>query len=112
MKLSGFVPLLFFVTSFIDLALAQDGIITKRVQFASGKSSSTMKGTLKGDEIRDYVLGAKAGQTMRVTLKTNNGAGQTLGGAKVTFKCKADEKCCFDAVMGSGTCVAATGVCL
>lgn len=39
-------------------------------------------------------------------------AGQTLGGAKVTFKCKADEKCCFDAVMGSGTCVAATGVCL
>ncbi|NOT54452.1 MAG: hypothetical protein HOP18_07595 [Deltaproteobacteria bacterium] len=74
MKLSGFVPLLFFVTSFIDLALAQDGIITKRVQFASGKSSSTMKGTLKGDEIRDYVLGAKAGQTMRVTLKTNNGA--------------------------------------
>ena len=31
---------------------------------------------------------------------------------KVSFKCKAEEKCCFDAVLGKGNCVAAGGVCL
>jgi len=39
-------------------------------------------------------------------------AGTTLGGAKVTFTCKADEKCCFSAFLGQGQCVAASGVCL
>lgn len=38
--------------------------------------------------------------------------GTSLAGAKVNFKCKSDEKCCFDAVLSTGNCVAASGVCL
>lgn len=73
-KLGGLVLVVLVTFSFADWARAQDGIVTQRVQFAHGLSSSTIKGAIKGDEIRDYVLGAKAGQTMSVTLKTNNGA--------------------------------------
>lgn len=46
----------------------------ERVSFRAGASSATLKGTIKGYEIIDYLLGAKAGQTMNVTLKTSNGA--------------------------------------
>lgn len=52
-------------------ALAED-IRQERVSFKSGASSATMTGSLKGYETVDYVLGAKAGQSMSVTLKTSN----------------------------------------
>jgi hypothetical protein len=51
-----------------------DEIEVKRVQFAAGKSSATLKGSLAGYKIIDYRLGARAGQTMTVTLKTSNTA--------------------------------------
>jgi hypothetical protein len=54
--------------------LAADAIESRPVHFAKGATSATLKGTLKGDKIIDYKLGAKAGRTMRVTLKTSNGA--------------------------------------
>ena len=38
--------------------------------------------------------------------------GTSLAGAQTKFKCKADEKCCYDAVTNTGTCVAASGICL
>jgi hypothetical protein len=44
------------------------------VQFAAGKSSATVKGSLSGYKTIDYRLGAKAGQTMTVSLKTTNAA--------------------------------------
>lgn len=50
-------------------AAAQD-IRQERVKFAHGASSATLSGSLKGDETIDYVLGAKAGQTMTVSLET------------------------------------------
>jgi len=56
-----------------SLAHAGD-IQTKAVQFAQGKSSATIKGTIKGDQTIDYTLRAKAGQTMSVKLATNKGA--------------------------------------
>jgi|RhiMetdeSRZDD1v2_1073273.scaffolds.fasta_scaffold119516_3 hypothetical protein len=71
-KLNGLVLVLLWMTSFVGLALAQDDIVTKRVQFMRGSSSATVKGTLKGRETRDYVLGAKAGQTMSVKMMTKN----------------------------------------
>ena len=46
----------------------------KRVKFAKGASSATIKGQLKGDETVDYVLRAGAGQTLTVSLKTSHGA--------------------------------------
>ena len=71
-KLGSLVLIVLVTSSVADLARAADSIVTKRVQFARGSSSATLKGTLKGDAIHDYVLGAKVGQTMHVTLKTSS----------------------------------------
>lgn len=35
-----------------------------------------------------------------------------LNNTKVSFKCKAAEKCCFDSFTSKGTCVAASASCL
>ncbi len=58
-------------------ALAQD---TARVQFQPGATSTTINGTIVGDEYRDYVLGAQAGQTMVVSLgvTATNGDGSAF----------------------------------
>ena len=53
---------------------AKDEIRIERVQFKKGADGAVIKNTIKGYEIVDYLLGARAGQTMRVTLKTDNGA--------------------------------------
>jgi hypothetical protein len=55
-------------------ALAAEGIESRPLQFAKGASTATMKGSLKGGEVIDYKLRAKAGQTMSVSLKTSNDA--------------------------------------
>lgn len=47
-------------------------IQTHPVQFKQGTSSATISGSLKGDTIVDYVLRAKAGQTMTLTFKPSN----------------------------------------
>jgi hypothetical protein len=52
---------------------ARDEIRKERVQFKKGATTATIKGTIKGYETVDYLLGAKAGQTMQVALQTNNG---------------------------------------
>ena len=44
----------------------------QRVAFKPGASSATLNGAIMGNETVDYVLGARRGQTMRVTLKTSN----------------------------------------
>lgn len=46
----------------------------ERVQFAKGKSSKTIKGTLKGDQSRLFVVNLRAGQTMTVKLDASNGS--------------------------------------
>lgn len=43
------------------------------VAFAKGASSATVKGSIKGDQYRDYMVNARAGQTMSVVLKPSNG---------------------------------------
>ena len=35
-----------------------------------------------------------------------------LDGKKVSFKCKSDEKCCFDSITNKGNCLPANGICL
>lgn len=46
----------------------------ERVQFAKGKSARTIKGTLKGDQSRLFVVNLRAGQTMTVKLVASNGS--------------------------------------
>ena len=55
-------------------APGQDGIRKQPVHFAPGKSAATITGTIKGEQIVDYVLAASAGQQMNVTLKRSNGS--------------------------------------
>jgi len=57
-------------------SLAQPDIGRHPVQFAKGKSGTTIKGSLTGDQTVDYTLRAAAGQTMTVRLS---------GGSSVNF---------------------------
>lgn len=47
---------------------------TTQVQFAKGKSSASIKGSIKGGEDIDYVLRANAGQTLNVDFNASKGA--------------------------------------
>jgi hypothetical protein len=53
---------------------AKDDIRKERVQFKKGATTATIKGSIKGYETVDYLLGAKAGQHMNVSLATKHGA--------------------------------------
>jgi len=53
---------------------AKDEIRKERVQFKKGTTTATIKGHIKGYETVDYLLGAKAGQHMNVSLATKHGA--------------------------------------
>src|SRR5215213_3964717 len=67
--LAAFFVFGFFVST--D-AFAQKGTnVEKRVRFARGKSSATMKGTI-ADRLttHEYKIGARAGQTLTVTFKS------------------------------------------
>jgi hypothetical protein len=44
----------------------------ERVQFAKGTSSKVIKGSIRGDQSRLFVVNVAAGQTMRVKLVTSN----------------------------------------
>lgn len=46
----------------------------ERVKFAKGNDNTAVNGTIKGDGYHDYLLGAKAGQSMGVSLITEGSA--------------------------------------
>ncbi|NEV64625.1 DNA breaking-rejoining protein [Thiorhodococcus minor] len=54
-------------------AMAGD-IRTERVHFKKGASSATVEDSIKGYQGVDYVLGARKGQSMNVSMATNNTA--------------------------------------
>jgi hypothetical protein len=56
-----------------SLALADDSR-TERVQFHKGATSATVEDRIKGYESVDYLLGAKKGQLMNVSMATDNAA--------------------------------------
>ena len=67
---------LFLAFSALSLAVAAVPALAQQkvpVQFAKGASSATLKGTIKGDQYRDYTVNARAGQTMTVTLNNPDG---------------------------------------
>ncbi|SIN65580.1 hypothetical protein [Algoriphagus halophilus] len=68
--------ILFFVfTIFMPLlAYSQSEIQTKKINFEKGKSEITIEDFIKGDQIIDYILNAKAGQKITVHLTTSNSA--------------------------------------
>jgi hypothetical protein len=56
-----------------QIALAQ-APRQQRVSFKPGTASATLNGSITAQESIDYVLGARAGQTMTVAFKATNGA--------------------------------------
>ena len=55
------------------LALVQSAVADQVVvSFAKGASSQTLKGSIKGDQSRDYIVDARAGQTLTVDFKPSN----------------------------------------
>lgn len=66
MKLLAFIAL-----SLVSVSAAAQ-IQSVPVQFAKGASSATLKGQLKGSVTRDYVVNARAGQTLTVDFKPTN----------------------------------------
>lgn len=66
------IAVLALVAGLTAPALAQDAVRTERVYFARGTSSAALAGTLRGDATVDYVVGAREGQTMTVSLRASN----------------------------------------
>jgi hypothetical protein len=61
-------------TLLVSAAALADDIRTERVQFHKGANSATVEGTIKGYASVDYVLGARKGQSMNVSMATDNTA--------------------------------------
>lgn len=51
-------------------AMAKDKVITKQVHFDKGTNGTTVHGSVKGYDSVLYKLGAKAGQSMRVSMES------------------------------------------
>ena len=62
------------VALLVSAAAAADDTRTERVQFKKGATSATVEDTIKGYQSVDYVLGARAGQSMNVSMATDNSA--------------------------------------
>jgi hypothetical protein len=58
----------------VSAAFAAGDIRTERVHFKKGASSAVVESSIKGYATVDYVLGAKKGQYMNVSMATDNGA--------------------------------------
>ena len=63
-----------FLLLTLSMGFAANDIRTERVHFKKGANSAVVEASIKGDETVDYVLGARAGQYMNVSLATKHGA--------------------------------------
>jgi hypothetical protein len=64
-----FLASVFFFSIIPMIVLGQ--ITTKKVTFPTGKSSTQIKGVIKGDQTIDYTVTAKEGQVLKVSMKAN-----------------------------------------
>lgn len=53
-------------------AVAQSPTRSERVQFPRGATSQAVRGTIRGYSTIDYIVGARAGQTLRVNMRSGN----------------------------------------
>lgn len=63
------ITVLFSVTP----AFSQGRTLVKRLRFAKGQSSATIRGSIQTTDYLDYRFNANEGQTMTVHLKTSKG---------------------------------------
>jgi hypothetical protein len=63
-----------FIVGAVPAAGAADAPRVERVRFERGASSATIEASIRGHETVDYVLNAGKGQSMNVSMATDNGA--------------------------------------
>ena len=51
-----------------------DALAQKRIRFARGKSSATVRGPISGDGYLEYTVNGRAGQVMTIEITSGNGA--------------------------------------
>lgn len=56
----------------LSISAAMPAMAAEAVKFKRGDSAATLSGTLKGYDIRDYRIGAKAGQVISVLFQARN----------------------------------------
>lgn len=61
-----------FVFLFASAALAHSDVRTERLQFETDSDSAVIEGSITGYETVDYVLGAREGQSIKVSMETKN----------------------------------------
>jgi len=73
-KPAPIIPVLlgFALLSLSSPALAQGPFRTEQVRFAKGASSAAVNGAIKADGGVSYALTVRAGQTLKVSLRTRN----------------------------------------
>ena len=74
-NLKLFITLLLLLSVSPIIGIAQNDI-TKRIKFAKGKSSATVKGAVLRDEIETYIIKVSKGQkmTVKITAIEKNGS--------------------------------------
>ena len=74
-NLKLFITLLLLLSVSPIIGIAQNDI-TKRIKFAKGKSSATVKGAVLRDEIETYIIKVNKGQkmTVKITAIEKNGS--------------------------------------
>ncbi len=72
----GFVQVLLIIAGLGGVAApgAADEVHRARVSFPAGTTGTTVSGRIKGYDSAEYLVGAGAGQTMRVHMNVDNGA--------------------------------------
>jgi hypothetical protein len=68
------LALVLLLMLFSSLGLARDDIREVPVKFKKGTSSAVVNGSIRGYQVIDYVLNARRGQSMNVSLATRHGA--------------------------------------
>ncbi|MEP6944974.1 MAG: hypothetical protein ABJA02_03590 [Acidobacteriota bacterium] len=63
-----FVLITMVFASLAALSLSASAQVKTRVRFSTGTHGTSVKGTVRGYEYRDYVVGASAGQKMTVSI--------------------------------------------
>jgi hypothetical protein len=59
----------------LGLATSATAQQSSRIQFERGNDNAAVSGSITGHQYRDYILGARAGQTMSVALSVESGNG-------------------------------------
>ena len=60
------------VLMMVCVMLTTDTLAQTRIRFARGRSSASVSGTMAAGGSREYVLGARRGQTLTATLSCTN----------------------------------------